>query len=52
MELALGRNVVNRHPDFREGVRCVLVDKGATPAWSPATIEAVDGAAIAALFEG
>ena len=52
MELALGRSVVNDHPDFREGVRSVLVDKGGTPTWTPATIEAVDPAAIRALFAG
>lgn len=51
MELALGRSVVNDHPDFREGVRSVLVDKGSTPVWTPASIEAVDPAAIAALFK-
>lgn len=37
-------------PDFAEGVRAVLVDKDHAPAWSPATIEDVDPAAIAALF--
>ncbi len=52
MELALGRSVVNDHPDFREGVRCVLVDKGSTPSWTPATIEEVDPEAIRALFKG
>ena len=52
MELALGRSVVNQHPDFREGVRSVLVDKGSTPHWTPARIEEVDPAAIAAMFEG
>ena len=51
MELALTRSVVNRHPDFREGVRSVLVDKGSAPHWTPATIEEVDPAAIAAMFE-
>jgi hypothetical protein len=51
MELALTRSVVHDHPDFREGVRAVLVDKGNPPAqWTPATIEAVDAGAIAALF--
>ncbi|SDE21688.1 enoyl-CoA hydratase/isomerase family protein [Belnapia rosea] len=52
MELALTRSVVNHHPDFREGVRSVLVDKDGAPRWQPATIEAVDPTAIAALFEG
>ena len=52
MELALGRSVVNRHPDFREGVRSVLVDKGSPPTWTPASIEAIDMAAIRSLFAG
>ncbi len=37
-------------PDFMEGVRAVLVDKTRDPQWSPATLEDVDPAAIAALF--
>jgi len=50
MELALTRVVVNIHPDFREGVRAVLVDKDHHPKWQPASIEAVDQAAIQAMF--
>jgi enoyl-CoA hydratase/carnithine racemase len=49
-ELALTRVVVNDHPDFREGVRSVLVDKDGAPRWTPARIEDVDPAAIAAMF--
>lgn len=49
-ELSLTRVVVNRHPDFREGVRAVLVDKDNAPRWTPARIEDVDPAAIAAMF--
>ena len=50
-ELVLTGSVVHDHPDFREGVRSVLVDKGNPPAtWSPATLEAVDPAAIQAMF--
>ena len=52
MELRLTRVVVNRHPDFREGVRSVLVDKDGRPNWTPPTIEQVDPAAIRAMFEG
>ena len=52
MELALTRAVVNRHPDFREGVRAVLVDKDNKPSWSPPRIEDVDPAAIRAMFAG
>jgi enoyl-CoA hydratase/carnithine racemase len=49
-ELALTRVVVHQHPDFREGVRSVLVDKDDSPSWSPASIEALDQAAIRAMF--
>ena len=52
MELALTRAVVQRHPDFREGVRAVLVDKDNTPSWSPPRIEDVDPAAIRTMFAG
>lgn len=48
-ELALSRPI-NRHPDFQEGVRAMVVDKDLTPHWSPARIEDVDGSVIAGLF--
>jgi len=49
--LALTRGVIHRHPDFREGVRAVLVDKGTPPArWTPESIEAVDMRAVQGLF--
>ncbi len=37
-------------PDFFEGVRALLVDKDGAPAWSPARIEDVSDAAVAAFF--
>ena len=49
-ELHLTEGVVHDHPDFREGVRSVLVDKDGAPAWTPRTLEAVDPAAVQALF--
>jgi enoyl-CoA hydratase len=49
VELALTAKVT-AHPDFIEGVRAVLVDKDRQPKWSPATLESVDPAAIAAMF--
>lgn len=48
-ELALTRHAT-RHPDFLEGVRAMVVDKDRTPRWSPARIEDVDPAGLAALF--
>lgn len=49
-ELKLTRTVVHDHPDFREGVRSVLVDKDGKPAWTPARLEDVDPAAVLRLF--
>jgi len=36
--------------DFYEGVRSVIVDKDGRPAWSPARLDEIDPAAIAADF--
>ncbi len=49
MEYRLATRVVLK-PDFREGVRSVLVDKDGRAAWSPATPEAVDEALLDSLF--
>lgn len=51
MELRLTRGAT-RHPDFSEGVRAQVVDKTRDPRWSPATVDEVDEADIAALFDG
>ncbi len=48
-ELALTR-VTTRHHEFIEGVRAMVVDKDRKPDWQPGTIEAVDPAAIEAMF--
>jgi enoyl-CoA hydratase len=49
-ELRLTR-LVCRHPDFAEGVRAMVVDKDRQPRWTPATLEEVDPAAIAAMLD-
>ena len=48
-EFALTKTTM-AHPDFAEGVRAMVVDKDRQPKWSPATIETVDSATIAAMF--
>ena len=37
--------------DFHEGVRAVIVDKDNSPQWSPASLDAVDAAAIEKAFD-
>ncbi len=49
-ELVLTGSVVHGHPDFCEGVRSVLVDKGSVANWQPATLEEIDPAAITGMF--
>lgn len=48
-EYRLVTRVMEGH-DFYEGVRAVLIDKDNRPAWSPASLAAVDPDAIAAAF--
>ena len=48
-ELRLTRHVT-AHPDFAEGVRAMVVDKDRRPRWTPARVEDVDPAAIAAML--
>ena len=42
---------VMRGQDFYEGVRAVIIDKDNRPAWQPATLDDVDGAAIETAFD-
>ena len=49
-ELALTR-ATTRNSEFLEGVRAMVVDKDRQPKWQPARMEAVDLAAIAAMFD-
>lgn len=49
-EYRLCQRVIRGH-DFYEGVRAVIVDKDNTPAWRPASLDAIDPATIAAAFE-
>jgi len=41
-----------RGHDFFEGVRAALLDKDGAPDWRPASLDAVDHAAIAGIFDG
>lgn len=41
---------VARSPEFYEGVRAVVIDKDHAPRWQPASLDAVEPAAIAAYF--
>ena len=49
LELRLSQTLGAR-PDFREGVRAVLVDKDGQARWSPAELADVDDATVEALF--
>jgi enoyl-CoA hydratase len=49
-DLSLGTAMVRR-PDFREGVRALLIDKDGSPQWNPGRIEDVDPAEVEAAFE-
>lgn len=49
MEFRIVRRVMETH-DFYEGVRALIIDKDKNPRWSPASVEGVDDAAIAAYF--
>ncbi|KRE17438.1 3-hydroxyisobutyryl-CoA hydrolase [Bosea sp. Root381] len=48
-EFRIVSRVIEGH-DFYEGVRAVVVDKDQAPQWRPASIDALDPAAIAAYF--
>jgi enoyl-CoA hydratase len=49
MEYNLTQSVMAGH-DFYEGIRAQLIDKDRNPVWTPATLDAVDDAAITAMF--
>jgi enoyl-CoA hydratase/carnithine racemase len=50
MELVLALRVCAA-PDFREGVRALLIDKDHAPRWSPALLAAIDEQAVSRYFE-
>ena len=50
MEYRMSQHCAAGH-DFMEGVRALLVDKDRAPKWSPATIEALDQAAVLSHFD-
>ena len=50
LEFRLASHLVGSH-DYREGIAARIAGKGRTPRWQPASLEAVDDAAIERLFE-
>ncbi|CAM3582369.1 enoyl-CoA hydratase/isomerase family protein [Parendozoicomonas haliclonae] len=40
-----------RNPNFAEGVRALLLERGSTPQWSPATLQEVEGVKVKAFFD-
>jgi enoyl-CoA hydratase/carnithine racemase len=49
LDLVVARQC-QRHHDFPEGVRALLIDKSRDPEWSPATFAGVDDARVEAFF--
>ena len=49
MEFRVLNRMLDGH-DFYEGIRAALIDRGSTPAWSPATLDDVSDAAADAYF--
>jgi enoyl-CoA hydratase len=49
LEFRLASHVIGSH-DYHEGIAARIAGKGRTPEWQPATLEAVDDAAIDRLF--
>lgn len=49
MEMRMAARIMEGH-DFYEGVRATIFEKGAVPQWSPALLDEVSDAAIAAYF--
>jgi enoyl-CoA hydratase len=49
MEYRIGARQVAT-PDFREGVRAVIVEKDNAPAWNPPTLDGVTAASVEAVF--
>ena len=50
LEYAIMARLIH-HPDFREGVRALLIDKDNAPRWQPADPAAISDADVAAFFE-
>jgi hypothetical protein len=49
MEFRILNRMLQGH-DFYEGIRAVIIDKGDTPKWNPASLEEVDHDDIARYF--